>query len=679
MDSDKEEYLPASQMIESETVSATDGAQAQPGPPENGQHTKTTKQKKVKEPAPPGKKDPCIYCGKNCTKGCIQCAICALWSHMSCTGLSKEALKGLEVQAKEVGQAYWACRSCMSFNTKWNRQMKEVSRRQEETEAKVADNSDKIEEVRMVTEELRRELREQAKKTEGIQERMELVIDEELRERDARRLNLVIHGLQEPGENVKESRARMEEDKTECEKVFIAMKARTRYQDIRFCRRIGEKGEDPRPLVIGVFSEEVKRHLLEKARELLHTHYENVTVVPDMTKSQRRGEQRLRQEADQKNAHLTEEDKSKHLKWLVVGKRGEKRLIKGVDREAQPGRQERARGPEAASNGWNPQIRVNTGPNRGQFHHWGNERRTGGQNWRTEHNSNNWNNGFGNRGGFNGQYNNGFNNSSNRDTGFGNRGGGSSSNSNSSSNGFNNNRNNSGRDGFNGSNNSDYNSSNSGNNFGRGGLNGPNNSGYNSSNIDPPNTIVNVSCGTGNMGSSSSGTNGQGYNGNSSNSNGYMGNSGGGNGNGNNIPSGGSCGTNNGGGHGPYNSNNNPNPSGGNDYGTGNGRNSGAIGGLRPTETGARMRDSGVWTQHQENTSNGEMDRQARQLGEWHAVEDRHLGPPALLPRPPIQRETDHQEEENTGRTRLASNKRPRSFDGDMESESQLSSRNRRY
>ena len=93
--------------------------------------------------------------------------------------------------------------------------MKEVSKRQEETEAKVADNSDKIEEVRMVTEELRRELREQAKKTEGIQERMELVIDEELRERDARRLNLVIHGLQEPGKNVKESRARMEEDKTE--------------------------------------------------------------------------------------------------------------------------------------------------------------------------------------------------------------------------------------------------------------------------------------------------------------------------------------------------------------------------------------------------------------------------------------------------------------------------------
>ena len=85
---------------------------------------------------------------------------------MSCTGLSKEALKGLEIQAKEVGQAYWACRSCMSFNTKWNKQMREVSKRQETTEANVAENSEKIEEVRRVTEELRKELKEQAKRTE---------------------------------------------------------------------------------------------------------------------------------------------------------------------------------------------------------------------------------------------------------------------------------------------------------------------------------------------------------------------------------------------------------------------------------------------------------------------------------------------------------------------------------
>ena len=664
MDSDKEEYLPASQIPDSETISANDGAQAQPGPPESNQNNKTTKQKKTKDPAPPSKKDPCIYCGKNCAKGCIQCASCALWCHMACTGLSKEALKGLEVQAKEVGQAFWACRSCMNFNTKWNNQMRQVSKRQDEMEAKVADNSDKIEEGRLATEELRKELREQIRKTEGIQERMEMVMDEELREREARRLNLVIHGLQEPDENIRESRLRMEADKTECEKVFIAMKARTKYQDIKFCRRIGEKGGDPRPLVVGVFHEEEKRHLLEKARELLNTHYENVTVVPDMTKSQRRGEQRLRQEADQKNAHLSEEDRSKNLKWLVVGKRGEKRLIKGVEREAQPGRHERARGQDYANSGWNPQIRVNTGPNRGQYQHWGNDRRSGGQNWRPEHynnsnNSNNWNNSnSGNRGGFNGQY--GSNSGNNRGNGFGNRGGHNSSNSNST--GFHNTD-----GGPGGSRNSSYNYSGSSNNS-----NSSTNGGHNNG---PPSNIVNVNNSNGNLGSSNSGHNGQGYHGNSYNSNGFISNSAGGytgNSYGNGFIS------NDGEGYGnSSNSNNVPSRgSGGNNQGGGNDYDSRAPGGLRPTELGVRMRDTGVWSHHPENNSNGEPDRQARQPGDRQVVEDRQLGPPALLPRPPIQRGPDQSEEENSRRTRLGSHKRPRSFDGEIETESQ---RNHRF
>ena len=112
---------------------------------------------------------------------------------------------------------------------------------------------------------------------------MEMVMDSELREREARRLNLVIHGLLEPEDSLKDPKERMERDKEECERLFIAMKARTRYKAVRFCRRIGERGRDPRPVVFGVHSEEEKRHLLEKAKELRYTRYENVTIVPDMT------------------------------------------------------------------------------------------------------------------------------------------------------------------------------------------------------------------------------------------------------------------------------------------------------------------------------------------------------------------------------------------------------------
>ena len=243
----------------------------------------------------------------------------------------------------------------------------------DDTEAKVADNSDRIEEVRRETEELRHELREQVRRTDGLQERMESVMDAELRERESRRLNPVIHGVEEPEDSIKDPRDRMEKDRDKCKRIFTAMKVRTRYQDIKFCRRIGERGQDPRPIVIGVFTEDEKRHLLDKARDLRTTRYDNVTVVTDLTKSQRRGELKLREEADQRNTQLTTEDLEKNLKWLVVGKRGEKRLIKAVEREVQPVRQERQ---DRYDSGWNPQISLTTRlpPARGR----------GGQSWRPE-------------------------------------------------------------------------------------------------------------------------------------------------------------------------------------------------------------------------------------------------------------------------------------------------------
>ena len=282
-------------------------------------------------------KTPCLaMCGKTCTSGCIQCTICSMWCHMTCTKLSKEALKGLEVQAKETGQAYWACRSCMNFNKKWNAHMKETSKKQEVTDLKVEDNRKNIEDIRRLLEATRKEVRDLAKDKDCAAERTERMIEEELRERESRRLNLVLHGVPEPGPEMTDPRDRMDRDKGECERIFGGMRARTRRHQIRFCRRVGERGNDPRPIVIGLYTEEEKRHLLERSRELKNTMYSCVTIVPDMTKSQRRGEMRLREEAERRNHEdLTEEDRLRNLKWIVVGSRGEKRLIKGTEREDQ--------------------------------------------------------------------------------------------------------------------------------------------------------------------------------------------------------------------------------------------------------------------------------------------------------------------------------------------------------
>ncbi len=158
------------------------------------------------------------------------------------------------------------------------------------------------------------------------------------REREIRRLNLVLHRVDEPNQRIRDGRERMEADKKTCVKIFKAMKATVTCESIKFCRRIGEKGDDPRPLIIGLKTEEIKRNLLEKAKDLQKTEYKEVTIGPDMTLKQRQEEKKMREEVERKNKEeLTQEDVAKNLVWLLVGPRGEKRIIKGTIREDQEG------------------------------------------------------------------------------------------------------------------------------------------------------------------------------------------------------------------------------------------------------------------------------------------------------------------------------------------------------
>ena len=44
--------------------------------------------------------------------------------------------------------------------------------------------------------------------------------------------------------------------------------------------------------MIGVTTEEEKKHLLDRAKELQRSRFNNVAIVPDLTKLQRRGEEK---------------------------------------------------------------------------------------------------------------------------------------------------------------------------------------------------------------------------------------------------------------------------------------------------------------------------------------------------------------------------------------------------
>jgi hypothetical protein len=66
---------------------------------------------------------------------------------------------------------------------------------------------------------------------------------DEMQEREVRRMNLIIHRVEEQPDEVRGNRERMEGDKNRCEWIFQAMRARTKKDDLRFCRRIGERGK----------------------------------------------------------------------------------------------------------------------------------------------------------------------------------------------------------------------------------------------------------------------------------------------------------------------------------------------------------------------------------------------------------------------------------------------------
>jgi hypothetical protein len=286
-----------------------------------------------------GNKDSqCLGCGRQCTSQqfSVQCTLCSLWSHKDCGGISEAYFKALEMQMREMGTAFWACRSCLSFATKVNTQLKEMDRRIEDVSVKTDTISKRVEEQKTEIGEVKGDVKKMEERMEEMEKRIEGRVYEEIREREIRRLNLVLHRVTEPSQRIRDGRERMEADKKECEKIFKSMKARTTSEDIKFCRRIGERGEEPRPLLIGLKSEDEKRYLMEKARDLQKTEYKDVSIGPDMTHKQRQEEKNMREEVDKKNREeITEDDVAKNLEWMLVGPRGERRIIKGVNRGEQ--------------------------------------------------------------------------------------------------------------------------------------------------------------------------------------------------------------------------------------------------------------------------------------------------------------------------------------------------------
>ena len=287
----------------------------------------------------------CLGCSKKFTSKCtcILCTVCGLWIHKTCSGVSDELFDFLDKQMQATGVAYWACRPCTVYAQGMNHRMRGIEEAIQEVKKATADNQD---EIRMVEGKVQ-ELKESIKKHDNVVTREEFEAYkkgrmEESRERKARELNVVMHRVVENNEEAATGRERWEWDMLTCRNIFRILNLQITDENIKFCRRVGERGEAARPLIVGLYNERDRALLL--SLDTRGTEVRDVNFGPDLTKEQRKEETDMKMEMEDKNKALTEDEKAKNLAWRMVGPRGERRLIKGTVRD-----QEQRRMAEATS------------------------------------------------------------------------------------------------------------------------------------------------------------------------------------------------------------------------------------------------------------------------------------------------------------------------------------------
>ena len=231
-----------------------------------------------------------MACGKKFTKteASVRCTVCGLWAHKACINMSDEIFNFIERQLKDSGMTYWACRSCTTYAQGMNHRVQQLKEEMEEIKKACEVNSSSIQKVQDQVAKLADKVDKREKNAAGAGAVNEDSVFEELRKRELRKANVVMYGMPEaPSGQV--GRDRYDWDRNSCKNLFRALRLDMTEASIKFVRRVGEAGNQPRPLVVG-FHEERDKKKLQRC-DTRNTAFSKVEVCPDLTKN--RGWKRL--------------------------------------------------------------------------------------------------------------------------------------------------------------------------------------------------------------------------------------------------------------------------------------------------------------------------------------------------------------------------------------------------
>ena len=289
----------------------------------------------------------CGGCGKVAGGGTVQCKGCDMWWHQSCSGMKKTMYELILLTTQENGDHCWCCRVCITLKDSLKQSILALEAKYQNLDGRVTLNTDNIQsntesiqsnsdkldtnisktdQLSVTVDNLKVSLESVASKGDAGSVDKDQIFNE-IREREARKYNILVHGIPEPEADSNDKGA---DDKSELRNVAAAIGIKLDINtDIKFCYRIGEKSDKCRPMKVGFYDQKLSERLTTSSWKLKDNKKLsfNSSIVSDLTNQQRSEEAKLRKEVDVKNSNLSAEESETHC-FRLVGRRGHRIIVK---------------------------------------------------------------------------------------------------------------------------------------------------------------------------------------------------------------------------------------------------------------------------------------------------------------------------------------------------------------
>ena len=146
----------------------------------------------------------------------------------------------------------------------------------------------------------------------------------EMKAREERKLNIIIHGMKEPDATEKPEIHRQENEQLSVLFQEMQINAEGVLEGIKFKSRLGQKQPGKhRPFLVKFHDRRVRDDLMRKAKNVRT----GIRLKPDLTKKERDDDEKFKQMLDEENRTEPKDD-SGDFRWKIAGPPGNLRKVK---------------------------------------------------------------------------------------------------------------------------------------------------------------------------------------------------------------------------------------------------------------------------------------------------------------------------------------------------------------